>query len=315
MPAKKERVSEVVEYALKHGEDEACKIFGVKRTALDRYRRTYKEHFGESAELLLKIKTRYSEDELHTIANGTAPTEKKDPRHISFEGETVCFGAIGDTHIGSKYTDESFLSAAFEEFDKMGCSFYTHGGDVTEGMSGRDGHVYELTHIGYKAQKEAAIALLQQWKKPSYLVAGNHDLWYLKKGDIGADIVSDICDAVPDCRYLGAHEGSVFVNGAEIRLWHGEDTGSYSTSYRLQKLVESFTGGEKPGVLLTAHTHKQGYFFERNVHIVSTGAIQKQSGWMRYKRLPAHTGFHVIKMGIKDGEVLWFEPRWYPFYK
>ena len=25
-------------------------------------------------------------------------------------------------------------------------------------------------------------------------------------------------------------------------------------------------------------------------------------------------GFYVIKMGVKDGSVIWFEPRWYPFY-
>ena len=314
MPAKKERASEVVEYALMHGDEEACKAFGIQRTALDRYRRTYKEHFGESADLLLKIKTRYSEAELQAIANGKTATTERGKADLSFTGEELCFGVMGDTHIGSKYTDERFIKAALDEFSARGCSFFVHTGDVTEGMSGRDGHCYELTHIGYKAQKEAAIAAFSPWKKPSYFIAGNHDSWFMKKADMGADIVEDICKEIPGSVYLGINEGDIFVNGCNIRLWHGEDTGSYATSYRLQKLVESFSGGTKPGCLLAGHTHKEGYFFERNIHTLSTGAIQSQSAWMRYKRLAAHTGFHIVKMMIRDGQVVWFEPRFYPFY-
>lgn len=650
MPAGKERVAEIVDHSIIHGDDETCRVFNIQRTALDRYKRTYKEHFGESADLLLKIKSRYSPTELQVIANGnTSPTEIGEG-HLSFEGEDVCFGVMGDTHIGSKYTNEAFVDAALEEFDKKNCAFFLHTGDVSEGMSGRDGHCYELTHIGYKAQKEAAIKVFQPWKKPSYFIAGNHDChssdtecltkrgwlkyneilntdevlsydiaadscrwmpissiiikeydgdmlsfnaqtfrqtvtpthrmlfsdyhlyaysgktqyryaqantflskpktykahfkvsaycnnkeyaisdamlrivgwlltdgsisdvsptvagnyiiyqskdvqsiiddlneagltyshrirdrniievcgkvlkkkplpeqnfrldaesarkvgkyltnkriptwiyelssrqfdilasvfllangsatfkgktdihtfalhgrkefleeaqilftmhgyssglrtdirgawvldlcrrqdscvpikqtlsvekykgivwcistpltnfvirkegrpsftgncWYKNKGDMGADIVDDICKGIPGSKYLGINEGSVFINGVELRLWHGEDTGSYSTSYRLQKLVESLTGGSKPGAMFCGHTHKQGYFFERNVHMVSTGAIQSQSAWMRYKRLAAHTGFHIIKMGVANKEILWFEPRFYPFYK
>jgi predicted phosphodiesterase len=314
MPAKKERVSEVVEYALKHGEDETCKAFSIQRTALDRYRRTYKEHFGESAELLLKIKTRYSDVELQAIANGKASKIERGVSHLTFEGEEICFGVMGDTHIGSKYTDERYIQAALDEFTKRGCSFFVHTGDVTEGMSGRDGHCYELTHIGYKAQKEAAIKAFTPWTRPSYFIAGNHDAWFMNKGNMGADVVEDICKELPNSKYLGINEGDIFINGCNIRLWHGEDSSSYAVSYRLQKLVESFSGGNKPGCLLAGHTHKQGYFFERNIHTLSTGAIQFQSAWMRYKRLAAHTGFHVVKMAIRDGQVVWFEPRFYSFY-
>jgi len=83
----------------------------------------------------------------------------------------------------------------------------------------------------------------------------------------------------------------------------------------VQKIIEAFTGGEKPNVLLTAHTHKALYLFDRNIHAVSTGSIQRQSGFMRYKRLAAHTGFWIIGGKIRDGEIVQFTPTWYPFYK
>ena len=313
MSTSKDRIAEVVDYSLIHGEEETLNAFNVDKATLDRYKRTYRQHFGENADLLLKIRNRYSSDELKVIANGNADIDR-DKKVITFDGDEIIFGALGDSHIGSRYTDEMFVESALTEFDKQKCQFFTHGGDVTEGMSGRDGHVYELTHIGYKAQKQASIDLFKEWKKPSYFISGNHDLWFMSKANMGADIVSDICAELPNATYLGPHEGDIVVNGTKIRLWHGEDTGSYAISYRLQKLVESFSGGDKPNVLICSHTHKAGYFFERNVQIVTAGSIQKQSAWMRYKRLAAHTGFYVIKMGVKDGSVIWFEPRWYPFY-
>jgi predicted phosphodiesterase len=114
---------------------------------------------------------------------------------------------------------------------------------------------------------------------------------------------------------MGIHEGFVDVNGAKFMLWHGEDGGSYATSYRVQKIIEAFSGGEKPSVLMCGHTHKQCYIFDRNIHALSLGSIQKQSGFMRYKRLPAHVGFWIIKGCIDKGEVKWMEPRFYPFYQ
>ena len=42
-------------------------------------------------------------------------------------------------------------------------------------------------------------------------------------------------------------------------IWSGN-------SYKLQKLMESFTGGEKPNIVLSGHYHKALYMFNRNIH-------------------------------------------------
>jgi hypothetical protein len=42
------------------------------------------------------------------------------------------------------------------------------------------------------------------------------------------------------------------------------------------------------------------------------GCLQDQSGYMRYKRLPAHVGFYVIRMKTNNGKLVSFSPTFYP---
>ncbi len=308
----KDKALEIAGSVLSIGRDETVKLYELTDETYNRYTREAKKYI-EDFDSLTAIADRYNPKELSELAKGHRPA--RSGAVLDFAGERVKILALTDTHIGSAYTDEAYIDAAIQEGMRQGCDIAVHAGDVTEGMSGRDGHVYELSRIGYKAQRDAAIEALSRWNMPWYMIAGNHDAWYLAKADAGADIVEDICAAIPHANYLGLHEGDIDISGVKVRLWHGEDVGSYATSYRLQKLIESFSGGEKPAVLLCGHTHKAGYFFERNVHAVTLGSIQKQSAWMRRKRLPAHCGFWILDMTIGDGEVKSFTSTFYPFYK
>ena len=308
-----QRVMEIAVSVLNDGKQATMEKHGLSEETLSRYTREVKKYL-EGFDVLSAISEKYSPDELKQLATGTKTSTMTAP-DVSFAGKRVKILALTDTHIGSSYTHPGYIAAAIQEGMTQGCDMMVHAGDVTEGMSGRDGHVYELSHIGYKAQRAAAIESLKLWPGPLYAISGNHDLWYMSKGDAGSDIVEDICAGLPSATYLGMHEGDIKINGITIRLWHGEDTGSYATSYRLQKLIESFTGGEKPNVLLAGHTHKAGYFYERNIHAVTLGSIQKQSAWMRRKRLPAHCGFWVLDMVIGENEVKSFTPTFYPFYR
>ena len=220
-----------------------------------------------------------------------------------------------DLHIGSKFTNENRIYAALEECKAQDVKLILMSGDITEGMSGRDGHVYELTHMGYSAQKKAAIELFSTCDIDIKMISGNHDLWYVSKNNTGALIVKDICGSLPNAEYLGEHEAIVYINGVKVMMWHGEDGSSYALSYRTQKIIESLSGGEKPQILITGHDHKQGYFFTRNVHSLMGGCIQSQTPFMRYKKLAAHEGFWIIEATIKDAEIKKFKPEWIPFYK
>ena len=265
--------------------------------------------------LVASILKRYSRDELEAIARGRGSDDLKTAAPMSMGGGIVKVLVITDTHWGSAHVNDAWYLTALAEGKREGVSELWHAGDVTEGMSGRDGHVYELRAIGYTAQRDMAVEFLRRAEMPIKAIAGNHDLWFSSKADMGADIVQDICSRIDGAEYLGPHEADIPVNGVKVRLFHGEDGASYALSYRVQKIIESFQGGEKPEVLITGHDHKAGYFFIRNVHTILGGCLQKQTPWMRRKKIQAMPGFYILTMCIGDGEVKWIDPRFYPFYR
>lgn len=317
---KKDRIYEIIGFYIVSGESKTLDTYNLKPETLQRYLRIAKNELGfnglERSNNLNRIADQYTDKELGAIARGgrIVPGIDKVPI-VDFGREKITVGVISDTHLGSAYTDPSLVFQAFDEFDSADIDMLVHSGDVTEGMSNRDGHVYELSHIGYAAQKGHAIEVMEQWDKtPMYMVSGNHDLWFKKSN--GADIVDDICNAIPNATYLGEHEGDISLEGKGIlKLWHGGDGNSYSISYRLQKIVESITGGEKPSVLVAGHTHKSMYLYDRHIHIYSAGAIQQQTQWMRGKRIASHTGFWIIEMWMNDVGVGKTRGQWFPAYR
>jgi len=305
---------------------ESVSIFGLEQTAknfnlttdsVNRYLREARKKGIKSSNkdgVLKKLLDKYSKKELEAIANGgkIAPGCENVPQ-INFEGQRIRVGAITDTHIGHKRCNPDYIYAAFEEFRKEKVDFITHSGDVLEGMSVRAGHVYELSHIGYEDQKATAVKIFSQWTDtPIYAISGNHDRWYIKA--VGANAVKDIESEVKNFMFIGHDEGDISLKGQSIlKLWHGEDGSSYALSYRAQKIIESLTGGEKPGAILAGHVHKFVDIFERNIHFTSVGSIERQTKWMRGKRISAHTGFAIIDYWVNHG-IVKKTLTWYPFY-
>lgn len=286
---------------------------------LKRYMTVARRRFPEWLEYMNTIKElrkKFTPEELKQLAktDRIVPTKEK---VISFEGDTYRFAHITDTHFGASCFKEDTWNAIVKEINSQNLDAVFHTGDITDGLSTRRmDAVYDLTHIGYKQQKDYSIELLSQISPPIYAIGGNHDRFYLKSA--GALIAEDIAKEVEGMHYLGEDMADFVIQGKDreirIRLWHGEDGSSYATSYRVQKLVESFSGGDKPNVLLCGHTHKQIFMFDRNIECLSGGAVCYQSNWMRSKRLANHTGFWIAEMTFNEGGIVKFSPTWYPFY-
>lgn len=300
------------------GENSVLSQFNIPKETFNRYirearqRGLFKDNRGK---LVSQIIQNYSDKELEAIANGgrIVPGYGKIPI-ISFEGQRIRIGAMTDTHIGSNKMPVERIYQAFEEFQKEKVDFIVHSGDVTEGMSNRPGHVYELSDIGYSNQKASAVKVFSQWTDTDiYAIDGNHDRWYIKSN--GAKIVEDIDKEIPNFHFIGHDEGDISLKGkATLKLWHGEDGNSYALSYRLQKILESLTGGEKPNAMLCGHTHKYVDIFERHVFCTSIGSMQSQTPWMRGKRIAAHVGFVIIDYWVNDKGICKKTSTWHPFY-
>lgn len=318
MAITKQALEQIMLYYNAYGEEKTLSTFDISNTTFDRYKRKARQFGIEMPydnSTIKKLLSRFSTTELEAIAEGGRfmPGAAKIPI-VNFEGRHIRFGAITDTHIGHKCFSEDRLFKAYEEFKKEKVEFVTHSGDLTEGMSHRPGHVYELTHIGYDAQKEYAIKLLSQWTDtPIYGIDGNHDRWYIKSN--GAQIVKDVAAVVENFSFIGHDDGFISLGGkANIELWHGEDGSSYALSYRLQKILESMSGGTKPNMIIAGHVHKYVNIFERNVYALSAGCIESQTQYMRSKRLSAHVGFNIVDLWINDTGISKMSHTWYPFY-
>lgn len=290
------------------------------KETLSRYQREARKRFPEWLDYMestKKLREKFTDKEIKQLAKG----ERVLPRtvkEITFDGAKFVFAHITDTHMGSIFFKEQIWNAITKEIIRRNVDAVFHTGDITEGLSmKRMDAVYDLTHIGYAQQKRYAVEMLNQIEKPIYAVSGNHDRFYLKSA--GAHIVEDIAQECKHLEYLGEDVADFILsnNGRpiKIRLWHGEDGSSYATSYRVQKIAESFTGGDKPNVLLLGHTHKQLYMIERNIHCQSGGAVSTQSNWMRSKKMANHTGFWITEMEYNERGITRYTPTFYPFYE
>jgi len=318
MPVTKDYLEKLVAILLSDGKDAVLKQFNIPEETYNRYLRRAKE-LGistiDKGKILSQIVKNYTDKELEAIAKGgrIVPGYGKVPI-ISFEGERIRIGAITDTHFGHIKMPVDRIYQAFDEFKKAKVDFITHSGDVCEGMSNRPGHIYELTHLGYDNQKALAVDVFKQWTDTDiYAIDGNHDRWFLKSN--GAKIVKDIAESVPNFIFLGHDEGDISLKGkAILKLWHGEDGNSYALSYRLQKILESLTGGEKPNAMHVGHVHKYVEIFERHVMCTSVGSMQSQTSWMRGKRIASHAGFVIFDYWVNDKGICKKTTTWHPFY-
>lgn len=315
----KKKSLEVQKYVSKYGIEKTKIDLNLTESSVKRYLRFEPETDIPLAKDLLKLKDLYSAEEIKALVLGGRPgTGGTTVPHISVCGDTVRLGVVSDTHIGSKYTSDYHLGLVQHIFKEEGITIGVHAGDITEGMSHRAGHVYELSHIGYNKQKAAAIDFFKGFHRDIKwnVIDGNHDRWYAIGQNAGADIVGDIATECPKgmITKIGSDTGYFNINGVVVQLWHGGDGAAYARSYRIQKIVESITGGRKPNLLITGHDHKEIFLTERNIHVLGAGCIQQQTDYMRGKRLSAHVGLWIVEMTVNDGRIVRFKPEWISFY-
>lgn len=301
-----DRCREVVLRALAIGDDKAAVEFGLKTESITRMKRRFKKiapGIIENIDNLSKIQNTFTDKELQTITRSSAirPVDYRSESY-DFTGDTLKYMHITDTHIGHMMSDSQLVLDAQKLAADEGCEFIIHTGDVSEGMSNRAGHVYELTHIGYKAQLDACCELFRDCELPIYAIDGNHDRWYIKA--CGAYIVEEIAKNLDGFHYLGSDFATLNAGGVNIGLWHGEDGNSYALSYRMQKIVEAMTAKQLPQILHAGHTHKWVTCRVRNIPTVSGGSILAQTNWMRGKRIEAHVGFVITELTIQNGEII-----------
>ena len=249
------------------------------------------------------------------ISNIVVPSENKVVQPWSGE-KIIRFGLIGDSHINSKYVQLTHLHKVYDIFQSEGIDTVYHTGDIDEGEQMRAGHQYECYTQGADDHVREIIRVYPKRKGIiTKFITGNHDASIIKR--CGYDIGYPIAKNREDMEYLG--QASAVINltpNCTLELRHPIDGTAYAISYKMQKMIESMSGGEKPNILAVGHYHKAEYIFYRNVHTFQTGCTLAQTPWMKGKGIAAHIGGWIVEVHVDDdGTITRIKQEYIPFYK
>ncbi len=241
------------------------------------------------------------------------------------DGEWKRIGFVTDTHLCSKYAREDVLHTLYDIFAKEGIKLVLHAGNIIDGYMKKINHFDLIQGLtGYTAQVEYLIDRYPQRKgiETWFITGDDHEGWWIRDSglNIGEYIVLKAQQkGRTDFRFLGHIEADLELAAPKgkgwLKLMHPGGGSAYATSYSMQKLVESFQGGEKPHIILAGNYHKFNHDFPREVHVVQGGCVQDQTPFMRKKKLQAHVGGSIIEFHqAKTGEINRFRVEWINFY-
>lgn len=235
---------------------------------------------------------------------------------IDWNGNQIIrFGLIGDTQMGSKYTQISYLDEFYKICTLQGINHIYHTGDITDGLKMRPGHEYELYCTSADELKDDVIKNYPKYNSiTTHFITGNHDASLYKH--IGYDIGQSISNERPDMDYLGRDCAVVHLTpNCTLELRHPWDGTAYAISYKPQKMIEAMESDSKPNILAIGHYHKAEYIFHRNVHCFQTGCFQGQTPFTRGKGISVHLGGWIITIHVdKNGYIQAISPMFIPFY-
>lgn len=223
----------------------------------------------------------------------------------SRKDNTFVFGFTSDNHLGSKYERLDVLHELYDWFAIKRVDRVFNAGNWIEGearFNKFDIHVY-----GMENQIDYLVANYPQRKGiTTYAVAGDdHEGWYSQKEgvNIGRFAERSMREAGRydwvDMGYQEAYANLVNANsGMSTTLLNTHPGGgsAYATSYKSQKAVEAFEGGEKPAILLQGHYHKLLFMMTRSVWVIQTGCTKDQDSFMRKNMISAHIGGGIASL-------------------
>lgn len=247
------------------------------------------------------------------IENDLIPTENR--YSDEWDGKRVVrFGLLGDTHFNSKYAQITHLHRLYDIFAADGIDTVYHTGDLDDGEQMRKGHQYELYNQGFDDHRDEIIRVYPKRDgMRTRFIIGNHDASLIRLA--GADIGRAVASERRDMEYLGPDSAVIqLTDNCTLELRHPGDGTAYAISYKIQKMVEAMSGGEKPNVLAVGHYHKIEYLPYRNIEVFQTGTLCAQTPWMRGKGIAAMMGGWIVELRLNiDGGIERVIQQRFPF--
>lgn len=215
------------------------------------------------------------------------------------DDNTIKFIALSDTHFGSLYENLDVYKAAVKFAEDEGITDILHAGDVVDGHKIYKGQEFELHQHGWDRQsKWFAQQVPVSETVRVHFIAGNHDTSF--KNQAGIEPGEALARLRPDWHFMGNDIANITFRTKskmkyDVSLIHPGGGSSYALSYRSQKIVDQWSGGTKPNMLIIGHYHKAEFIPSyRNVAILQAGCGQNQTPFMARQALAAHVGFWSV---------------------
>lgn len=226
--------------------------------------------------------------------------------YTSRKDNTFLFGALGDSHLGSKYERLDVTNDLYDRYAQAGVDRVFHTGNWIDGDEPKNRH--DIAVHGMEPQCAYLAKNYPQRKGiVTYAVTGeDHEGWWTRSEgiDIGKRAEQTMrehgrTDWV-NLGFMEAHVRLVNANSGKesmLAVVHPGGGSAYALSYSIQKIVEALEGGEKPAVGLYGHYHKLWAGNIRNVWTVCTGCGQDQTVFTRNKiKQEVHVGGTLIEL-------------------
>lgn len=231
-------------------------------------------------------------------------------------------GFVTDNHIGSKYERMDVLNALYDRFQSYGIETVYNAGNIIDGECRFN--KYDIYVHGIEDQVANLLGKYPQRDgiKTLFITGDDHEGWYTQREhiDVGKKIESDARNmGRKDLIHLGYMERDIEYKqsggSSIIRVIHPGGGTAYALSYSVQKIAESYQGGEKPQIVLVGHFHKFDYSYPREIHFVQGGTTCDQTPFMRKKKIQAMVGGVVlwVKQSV-TGIFTSVKIEWIPFY-
>ena len=270
-----------------------------------------------------KVMFQYDGDE---VSVREAPCEggKTALNHKMWQGDTIRIGFTSDNHLGSHFERLDVLNALYDIFESEEIPLVLNGGNWIDGEARFNKNEIHTHGFGRQIQYAVDNFPFRKGIETWFVSGDDHEGWYNQREGINSGDYFQMIrerDGKHDLKHLGYVEADVNLNGDEfeypmwLRLMHAGGGSSYAHSYSVQKIIESFQGGEKPHILMVGHYHKMSYNYVRGVYAVQMGTTMDQSIFMRKKKLEAHVGGGIIEIRrAPDGIVNRVRPEFITFF-
>lgn len=255
-------------------------------------------------------------------------------------GKKFKFGAISDTHSGSKHQQPGLWDKAYEVFSEEDVDFVAHGGDVTDGGGGtgyrghaKDVFIWEVDEQKTqmvdryprakkrKEPREVTLLFFNEEKKTheiiTLVISGNHDDWDMSA--LGYDIVEQICREREDLIYLGRLSGRFECNGVRFKVLHPAGGQGYAKSYKPQRLIEGDISkhilaleGEDGDVdiLLLGNWHHYHFIHYMGTYSFTLPCLKTTDDFHETRGLTPFLGVVVVEITLdKDGDIIAISPK------